>query len=320
MSSALIFTFLSNNTEYADSRAIGFALEKAGVQVSYANLRDVEVDHPLIQRVASFTAVLVPVQVVALHNSRPKHYAVLKKVFTEAKRLVCFSCDTTMRLDPHSWIPGESETTRVNLYALQPIHYAACFTDDIKEDEKAVGRLKGLWLAKSHPESTLSYIEWTAFHVDRFPAFAKEVESKLPTDKALHHGEPIRHFYYGAWKPKVANSLKECGFGEEGDAVFGSIAKGFPGLPNLRPNRVKNADYLWLTILKDAEKVMVPYEPVKGDYQITLRMMESLLLYGEKAEIDPRFNPALLPFFTSLDAWRRSAEVATERLVKLIEA
>lgn len=319
MTSVLIFTFLSNNTEYADSRAIGFALEKAGVRVSYAALKTVEESHPLIQGVASYTAVLIPVQVAALHNSTPRKYAVLKKVFTEAKRLVCFSCDTTMRLDPHSWIPGESRETRLNLYNLQPIHYAACFRDEIQDDEEAVGKLENLWLRKSHPESSLNYVEWTAFHVDRFPLFLREIKGKLPVDKSLHHGEPINRFYYGAWKPKVAKSLKECGFGEEGDAVFGSIAKGFPELPNLRPNRVKDADYLWLTILDSAERVMIPYEPLKGDYQMTLRMMESLLLYGGKAEIDPHFNSALLPFFTSLDAWRRSAEVAKERLVKLIE-
>lgn len=318
---ALVISPTSNveKFDYRDAEVVALGLKRAGYAVHFANLRDLIAGSASLD-FASFDIIDYPAPFNALWRSSTANYDFFTRLHTEAKEgaLTLHFCDITFPLDPHIWDPkvGRSET-RINLMKERPVRIIGSFADAILHDEAAMALIHSKLLSKVHPDSRFVPVEWNTFN------FAMEEQrgglgGPAPESRRKHGG--IDRFYYGIEKPKLVPSLKRLGLGESSeDAVFGRIGKRFPEVRNLAPNRASEGESYWLPHALSAKRVLLPFEPVKGEYQVTLRFLEALRFYPDTAVTDPLVPDWMRSMVTEQSIWRERMAKAEDLLAHLHE-
>lgn len=329
---ALVFTTKKNLEAVVstDTRVVAYGLERAGYQVDVRELsylRD-NVDSVPFE---DYDIISYSVPDNALYSSTAKNYYFYTEMAKRAKpyAICLFQCDITFGMDPFIWDPeaGRAET-RFNYLKDKPVRIIASFLDSILDDPVAMELIEKKYMSKLHPDSKFIPLEWTSFHYDvmvearggsagsdiaNLPARYSDLEL-APTEDL-----PISKFYYGIKKPKIGRRLKELGFGNDPeDAIFGKIGDVLPTVRNFLKNKKDVSREFWLPYARSAEQVFIPYEPIKGDYQITLRQLEALEFYPETVVIDPKINSVVAEAAKDYKAWIAAQNRAVERYKDLM--
>lgn len=318
---ALVVSMHNNQMERSDAEALSDGLRKADIETTHFCLKDLdkEIDSFPIEEM-DFIALWAPFNSVFISTGTAKD--TLKKVYNRSRDgvIALIVCDIRQQFAPYLWNKGEnSKEDRENVFALKPVTVIGSFNDTILDDPDALKRVSDLWLRKLHPESSFKPMEWLLFHYWSLPQYLEEVSKSSPATDF-----EINRFYYGLDKTKVAKSLKAMNLGEDPrDAIFGTMGKLFPEVKNLRPEKVegrksKNAPELWIPLARDCNELLLPFEPIKGDHQVTKRFLEYACLNPDRITVDTSLNPSLLKYLQK-DIWKSRAKSVSEEFRKHIE-
>lgn len=202
-------------------------------------------------------------------------------------------CDLNFGLDPLLWNSHDPES-KLPVYSSKPVRvlaaldYRACF------DKNTMKAVQDLWMDSLHPDSDLIFFDWLYCHLG---TMEHEFNNKTSWMRQ-NSRNALDHFYYGINKPDLIKSLTSLGLGSNPsrDGVFGSIGKSFPTIKNYRRESISEFD--WIEYALNSEKLLLPYEPIKSDYQLTKRILEYALVHERSNNVvhDNRVSDRLLKF------------------------
>lgn len=323
---AVIFYMQNNPIERGDAHAIAEALRTKGYlteEIYLKNFKSREAADAF--PIEDYNAVIFLPILNGHFCSGKSNRAVLESLLSRSKEnsLYLFGCDVTMLMKPQIADCGETSAEKKNPFLDYPFHVVGSFSEDLLSDTDAVDRIHFIWSRCFAPESTFSCIEWNTFHYWTVEKEFAEKE-KLSQEKGIESKEDISGFYYGFHKAKIARSLKSMGVEEDPrSAVFGGIGKSLKNVRNLC-NEKEKLSYLeekWIPHARASEYLYFPYEPIKGDYQITKRVMEyRYFTQGdlEKVKFDPRVS-SHIRFALEDNHLSKIATQASENLEKLLK-
>ena len=178
--------------------------------------------------------------------------------------------------------------------------------------------LAAKWLAPLHPDSRIVWCEYLAGLVH---TIGPDIEAAAECAKGNPPAESIGRFYMGIKRPGVVQSLTSLGFGSsETDAAFGTIARMFPGVRDLTP-RETAARYdmdVWAPLTMWADEVLLPYEAVKSEWQITRRLLECAYLAADHTTADPRLSDHVRRFLDPAE-WVTYAKQVSGELLDVLD-
>lgn len=314
---ALIFSLTHNYIALSDRDAIASGFERAGYEVTKTTLKDLgKAIHET--PVEDYDIILFPPSFSAIFVSSGEHKTVFKELDRRARQnaMGLYMNDISLQIDPYVWDKSEGSGGKINFLDMRPMTVYGSFDDSFLYNDEAMGRVQTRYLSKMHNQSRFVALEWNILQHYTFDPTVPETEVLPDFDDRL---DPIRYFYYGADKKMVRESLSQMGFGDDpSDAVSGNAAKGFPNLTNLTPAKRKHRTRgNWIKAAQKAEGVLVPYEPIKGEHQVTLRLMEALSFYPNNAVYDRRISPRIRRFAEDEDLWSQEAAGVVERIAGL---
>jgi hypothetical protein len=242
----------------------------------------------------------------------------LQYVFDHARPYaICIPyAEITFGIDPNVWNEGDL-SSKSPVYASKPVCVIGAFDKGILGDKNAMERITKNFMRKIHNESIFTTCPWESFFSYFLPDELHDVGFTCPVQPDLFHPAPprVHRFYYGANKPSLVESLKSMGLGEDpDDAVFGNIKKALPDVRDLSLSVKKNTwnhANTWAWFARNADELLVPYEPVKGDWLLTKRFIEAEALASDHVSYDHRINPTLI------EAAKRGTDYADEILEDL---
>lgn len=291
----------------------GFSVEVVDVDYLSENLDKYTIE--------DYDIIAFDVQQNSLFCSNKRRLYLYTELFNRAKdgALTMYACDVMIKLQPHLWdkpVPGYSVyEKRTNIFNTRPIRVIISLDPSIEKNKEHMDKAKKVWFSNSnlHKDSTLHFIEWVSFAINTYnPEGNVEYEASLFTPK-------IRNFYYGMKRDKLVDSLINNGIKTKEDLVFGSIGN-HPKLSEVQKVIIPSKKPLqWLPYANIAERVVFPYEPIKSEYQITLRLLEVLKFYKDKVVFDDRVNKRLVEFAKSDKIWHETAAESIEKIKTLYE-
>lgn len=103
--------------------------------------------------------------------------------------------------------------------------------------------------------------------------------------------------YWGQFKKKVKESLDVMEFGKVDDIAIGPIATKYPNCHQILPEK-SGQTIPFEEYVPQSKYILIPYEEIKSEHQVTLRFMEAIALMNKKSEIvfDPRVSEYLKQF------------------------
>lgn len=310
---ALLIRHRKNYLDIELEQSFSYGLNTAGFNTKVMDIDELAevVDDFDIEK---YDMIAFDVQYNSMFSAGRRRGYLFEEVFKRAKdgALTMYACDIKLGLQPWLWDKGESHKThKRNVFNSRPVRVLASLSPEIKNDPKALERVNTVWLKnKLHPDSTIHFIEWISFAVH---TYGKNIEK----DEEEFTGEPIRNFYYGMNRGHIGRSLTRCGMEGEEDLVYGSIAR------VLKDDKIRVIDervkkpFLWIKYLEHSDNVIFPYEPIKSDYQITVRLLEALLFYKDKVVFDDRVNPELIKYARDINVWKDKAEETAKQIKNL---
>lgn len=262
--------------------------------------------------VEEYTAIISSIPYAALHNSGKDRLDAMKELMQriEPGRFYLQTADVQLRMNPSLWNgPNSNSINKENPYLLTPIKVLCSFHENLLSDPLAQRRINGKWLSFLHPQSEVIPLEFTAGLVHFLP---DRLNSLGANGGLVDPYFNIESFYYGIDKKFLKSSLSSLGLGaSDKDAVWGTIANSFPEVRDYsRELREKRIMEHWAPLVKAARSNLLPYEPLKGEYQFTRRMLELAILNPESIVIDPKINDYVSEFL-SVKRWEeKAAEVS----------
>lgn len=188
------------------------------------------------------------------------------------------------------------------------------------EGTPADAELRKRWMSQLHPDSRLVYSEFLAGLVH---TIGPDIEAAATRALAKPAPDPaVRAFYWGIRRRGVVQSLKALGFGKDRrDAVFGTVAAQFHGIRDVSRGLSRDAKFdidSWAYYAAHAEQVLLPYEPIKSEYQITRRLLECAWLAGDRTVADPRLSEHVARFLDPAE-WVTYAKEVSGELLEILE-
>lgn len=188
------------------------------------------------------------------------------------------------------------------------------------EGTPADAELRRRWMSQLHPDSRLVYSEFLAGLVH---TIGPDIEAAAARALARPAPEPaVRAFYWGIRRRGVIQSLKAMGFGsDKADAVFGAAAAQFRSVRDVSRGLSRDERFCidsWAPYVAHAEQVLLPYEPIKSEFQITRRLLECAYLAGDRTVADPRINEHVARFLDPAE-WVTYAKQVSGELLEILE-
>lgn len=310
---ALMFRHRKNYLDIELEAAFRHGLIMAGFDVDWIDIDELSMQIDDFN-VEQYDLIAFDVQSNSLFCSGKRRAYMFEQLFERAKEgaLTMYACDVKMYLQPNLWDKDEDHRKhKRNVFNSKPIKVIASLDPSIQDNEKDFKKTDSIWMKKLHPESTLHLIEWIPFSVHTFG-----VDFKLEEE---YEGDKIRNFYYGMRRDSVAKSLEAHGINSEQDLVYGSISR------SIKNEKVRKIDhrvkepFSWVKYAKNADKVIIPYEYLKSDYQITSRLLEAILFYKDKVVFDDQIADRLKKYATDKQLWYDKAERNAKQIKALYE-
>lgn len=219
-------------------------------------------------------------------------------------------CDIKMKFSPFILDRHEDGTyDKINFFDGLDACLVYSLHESIKNDSESLTKIKERTSDFNLP---IKFIEWNFCTISVFD----ELYNSVDHDQYIIYSK----VYFGQYKKGVYDSLRTMEFGNRNDVVIGGIAHKFP-----EANQVYDKDNKgnqsgkaipFEEYVPKAKYVLIPYEPIKSEYQVTLRFVESIALMNKNAELvfDPRVSEYLRSFTT-----RESLEQKSKEVVKQLE-
>jgi predicted O-methyltransferase YrrM len=174
--------------------------------------------------------------------------------------------------------------------------------------------LRAAWMAPLHPDSHIVWCEYLAGLIH-----TKGPEIQAAAERArTRPASDVRAFYWGIKRPGVVESLRSLGFGsDKRDAAFGTITQLFRQVRNVTAGDKYDMDS-WAHYAMHAEQVMLPYEPIKSEHQITRRLLECAILAGDHTVVDPRLSDHVQRFLDPAE-WVTYAKQVSGELLEILD-
>ena len=182
----------------------------------------------------------------------------------------------------------------------------------------ADAELRRRWMGQLHPDSRLVYSEFLAGLVHTIGpsihAAAETAQTAEPVD--------IGRFYWGIARKGVVESLTAMGLGTDNrDAVFGAVARQFRRVRDLSAGLSRDEKFrigTWAPMAMYADTVLLPYEPIKSEWQITRRLLECAILAGDHTVVDPRLSEHVKRFLDPAE-WPTYAKQVSGELLDILD-
>lgn len=317
MKKAMILRFRKHFLDFEFSKALIYGLEQAGYEVKDYLVNDIGKDIDNFD-VESYDLILFSPIYNSLWSSGTHHNAYLMEEIMRRSKpytLAMFACDLQLSSQVKLWDKGEDHTThKRNVLDSKPIYVLGSIDEAVLDDEKGEKLVNRLWMRGLHPDSKLIFIEWLALLYHTYP---KTVEDDVLMPD-LEEGETIRNFYYGVKRPHIASSLDDLGLNTEDDLIYGASQVGNDKVRIIDFNRRKYKGALtWIKLAKRSNNVLIPYEPIKSDYQLSLRFLEAMRWYKDKAVVDSRVNSDYPKYIHDEQMWIDKSNEVIKQFKKL---
>lgn len=317
MKKALLTISTSNAVGIEDMQALEALLRRANFQVDeIIELRKLVSQGPVKRAIEDYDLIAFGVPYAALHMSGASNLSGMKDLIMRAKEgaLALVTSDTSFTMNPKMWDGPNSNPHKENPYLLRPFKVLGSFQEEILSDPEAIARINFIWMRFLHPKSEFIPLEWQSGMIDFLPERIVN-DSKYINGLFNPESRKIDKFYYGISKPKLFKSLRGLGLGKNSDdAVYGSIAKNFPNVVDLSPPKGSpNNRSLWTPLVVQAQQNLLPYDPVKSQYQFTKRFLELALLNPSSVVPDPRIKEELLEYL-KIEPWHTTAARVSKQL------
>ena len=314
---AMILRFRKNFLDIEFSKALMYGLNQAGYEVEdyFANDVGEEIDNFDVE---SYDLILFSPIYNSLWNSGTHYNAyMMEEIMRRSKpyTVAMFVCDLQLASQVKLWDKGENHVThKRNVLDSKPIYVFGSIEEAVLNEEKGEELVNRLWMRGLHPDSKLIFIEWLSLLYHTYPKTVDE-DIKMPD---LQDGEKIRNFYYGVKRPHISKSLDDLGLNSEEDLIYGANAIANDKVRIIDFNRRKYKDSLtWIKLANRADKILIPYEPIKSDYQLSLRFLEAMRFYKDKALVDNRVNSEYPKYIHDEQMWINKSNEVIEQLKKL---
>lgn len=308
MKKALVITIANNYS--GDYKAFIKGLELANFEVKICFIDELSecIDN---MNIKEFDLILFQPLSNSLWNSGKKRGKTFEILAKEAKpgALSAMLVDITFPVDPYIWDKGETSKEKRNVLNIVPMKILASFSEEILQDEKALERINKIWLQHFHKDSQFIPIEWLTFYYSLNTQNKKKKKNLLFDLKEKKNR--YRNFYYGIEKKKLKDSLIKMGMESKEDLAYGLCGNMLQHCTTT-PNKKDWQD--WIPFV---DNIIVPYEPIKGDYQVNFRHLEALRLYPDKIKADPRLSKDIQDCLKSENVWKKKQEETIKKLKEL---
>lgn len=306
MEKALILYNKHTEFNFSDNVSIREGLTRAGYELTLKHIDsyylEMETDN-----VNSYDLIIFSPLSSAIWNSSKNRAKTYEYIFENSQdnSIVMFACDITYGIDGRMWDKGEtSNEHKRNVINSKPILIIGSFVEEIKDNPEAMKLLKTKWMKYLHPDSKLEFAEWITFNIYNWtPSQASENLMDLFNDKIY------TNMYYGQKKSKLKKSLIRMGLSDE-DLVLGPISEMFPN--SQHDNTLKSGE--WIKYISKSKNILFPYEPIKCDYQVTLRCLEANYFYKDKVKIDNQVSEHIKKHILDKNEWYITADKNVEKL------
>ena len=293
-------------------------------KVDYLNARNLTPQVVEEVNVESYTAVVSSIPCSSLHNSGMQRLSGMKALLQRVPegRFYFQTANFHLEVRPMMWDGEREGAVKENPYLLQPAKVLFSSTDDVLQDEAAMHRLNKKLFQFMHPDSHLVPVEFTAGLINVIPDYYRGLRNSA--EGLFSSTANINSFYYGIHKKGLQGALLALDFGSHpNDGLWGGVYHNFKTRFNIKDYSAgiynKSAPELWSPLVMSAKRNLIPYQPFKGDYQFTRRMMELAILNPDSIVIDERLSPYSQSFL-SLETWKPKAEEVTEKLADILSS
>lgn len=295
-------------------RAIEASFLCHGVTPDHVDIRDMA-NLPL----ADYHAIFLPPIYNAMFDSSKRIAGPIRHLHKTARPYAIhyLHTDIRYRFDKHIWDSKvETHKDKVDYFAESgnPVTLFTSYHEDILKDPKALETLSNRTFSKMGENSRILPVEWLTHFIwtEDIERYRQEVAKTQPAPMS------IDKFYYGSDRKGTNKSLVAMGFGDSpNDRVFGPVGK----VLRKPVEQLEGEWHDWIAYAKSADRLLFPYEPVKGDYQITLRTLEYALLGTDNVVHDPQVSQHIVDhlYDGSLDLWKESSERAYQQMIDSIK-
>ena len=293
--------------EKRDVTSLSKSLEDAGHTVTlirrshmYKKYDELDID--------SYDLILMKPWFNAMFGSGGNMVGLKEKLKNFKGKIGIIYCDIKMKFSPYILDRHEDGSyDKINFFDGLDAYLIYSLHKSILDDPESLSKIKERTLDFNLP---IKFIEWNFCTISVFD----ELYNSVDHDQEMIYDK----IYFGQFKKDVYHSLRMMEFGKCNDIAIGGIAHKFPNCIQVYEKDSKGKQsgkaIPFEEYVPRAKYVLIPYEPIKSLYQVTLRFVESIALMNNKAKIefDPGVSEYLRSFTTRESLERKSKEVIKE--------
>lgn len=276
----------NNRVEHRDCDGIQKALEEHGVYVEQIRMSHMYKKYDEID-VNSFDVIMFKPWFNAMFASGGKAWELsdrLREEFT-GKILVNY-CDIKMKFTSNVIRHTENGYEKKNFFTGMDAEIIYSLDTSVLENKLF---MKSLYERTSDFKLPIVPFEWNFMTY----SLIDELSELVDKDCDIKYSK----CYWGQFKKKVKESLDVMEFGKVNDIAIGPIATKYPNCHQILPEK-SGQTIPFEEYVPQSKYVLIPYEEIKSEHQVTLRFIESIALMNNNAEIvfDPRVSDYLKQF------------------------
>jgi hypothetical protein len=295
-----LIVFHGTATTRGDQKALLQGLRRIPGRVDSVELKDLD-GNVSKWPIGDYDSIILPWFGSALYASFGHVKDTLTYIFNNAKPYaICLPYDElTFTIDTHVWNKDDLKS-RASVYDMRPVKVIGAFDRSVLNDKESMGYINKKFMKHLHKDSVFTTCPWLSFFSYFLPDEMAGIGEEYPGRQTIFDSSQptVNRFYYGANKPVLKESLQRMHLGESPeDGVFGNIKKVFPNVRDFSTDVKKNNwsdPNSWAWFARNAAELLVPYEPIKGEYLLTKRYYESLTLSPDNSTFDDRINTDLI--------------------------
>ena len=276
----------NNRVEHRDCDGIQKALEEHGVYVEQIRMSHMFNKYDEID-INSFDAILFKPWFNAMFGSGGNAWGLSDRLREEYKGKVYVNyCDIKMKFTCTVLRHTEDGYDKKNFFEGMDASILYSLDESVLENKSF---MNSLYERTSDFKLPIVPFEWNFMTY----SLVGELSSSVNKECELKYSK----CYWGQFKKKVKESLDVMEFGKVNDIAIGPIATKYPNCHQILPEK-SGQTIPFEEYVPKSKYILIPYEEIKSEHQVTLRFMEAIALMNKKSEIvfDPRVSEYLKQF------------------------
>lgn len=276
----------NNRVEHRDCDGIQKALEEHGVYVEQIRMSHMFKKYDEID-INSFDAILFKPWFNAMFGSGGNAWGLSERLREEYKGKIYVNyCDIKMKFTSNILRHTEDGYEKKNFFEGMDASILYSLDESVLENKVFMESLYERTLDFNLPIVPFEWNFMTYSLVD-------ELSSSVNKECELKYSK----CYWGQFKKKVKESLDVMEFGKVNDIAIGPIATKYPNCHQILPEK-SSQTIPFEEYVPQSKYILIPYEEIKSEHQVTLRFIEAIALMNSNSEIvfDPRVSEYLKKF------------------------